>query len=722
MKHALILAACVASGASALAQPPAAQPPQRPTASVNTQPRVDVLGMARPIDMHDSVWIEDLTMMEVRDLLKDGKTTALILTGGIEENGPYLTTGKHNNVLRVMGDSIARSLGDALVAPIVTLEPGNPERVRAPGSVFLSPDTYRAVLTDMATSLKTQGFKHVILLGDSGGNLKPMQEVADALNAKWKGDPAAHARTSFPSTTTTTKSRNSSRTCSASTRSSKGSTTTTTSSASIAVHDPNGVRMPERIKAGKFAINGVSLAPIEKTVENGRESPPSAPKNSRRDQKGDGRREGRAITILRQPSWDVVVVGAGAAGLATAIFTRRLNPSLSVVLLDGARKPGAKILVSGGSRCNVTNVVVTRTRFLGRHVRRSSAASCARLPVADTVAFFREIGVALHEEAGRQALSRHEPRARRARRARCAKRRGRRDAPARSPRARRRSSDTDGFRVVTIGGDLHADRRRARDRRTVAAEERQRRRRARDREAARPHRSCRRRRRSRRWCLTRTVDSSRSSPASRQDVELAVWIDGAIAIRLSRRAALDAFRRQRPRRDERVAALAARAVESRAGGDHVNFRPGQSFDERRRRVVQLARERSPKTSVQSMLADDGAGVGGRRRCCGTSRSTAHARWRTFRATIGGGCRVRSSNGRCRSPALARLQLRRSDGGRRRADARSIRRRWSRESADGCFWSVKCSTSTAASAGSISSGRGRARSSRARVAKGTGDAR
>ena len=81
------------------------QPPPRPTASVNTQPRVDVLGMPRPIEMHDSVWIEDLTMMEVRDLIKAGKTTALILTGGIEENGPYLTTGKHNNVLRVDGRS-----------------------------------------------------------------------------------------------------------------------------------------------------------------------------------------------------------------------------------------------------------------------------------------------------------------------------------------------------------------------------------------------------------------------------------------------------------------------------------------------------------------------------------------------------------------------------------------------------------------------------------------
>ena len=67
--------------------------------------------MPRPIDMHDSVWIENLTMLEVRDLIKGGKTTALVLTGGIEENGPYLTTGKHNNVLKAMGESIGRALG-----------------------------------------------------------------------------------------------------------------------------------------------------------------------------------------------------------------------------------------------------------------------------------------------------------------------------------------------------------------------------------------------------------------------------------------------------------------------------------------------------------------------------------------------------------------------------------------------------------------------------------
>lgn len=97
-------------------------------------------------------------------------------------------------------------------------------------------------------------------------------------------------------------------------------------------------------------------------------------------------------------STDIAIVGAGAAGLATAIFTRRLNPGRSIVLFDGAKKPGAKILVSGGSRCNVTNASVSERDFCGGPpsiVRRVLRA----MPVPETIAFFAEIGVPLHEEA-----------------------------------------------------------------------------------------------------------------------------------------------------------------------------------------------------------------------------------------------------------------------------------------------------------------------------------
>ncbi|MEO7191885.1 MAG: aminoacetone oxidase family FAD-binding enzyme [Vicinamibacterales bacterium] len=100
-----------------------------------------------------------------------------------------------------------------------------------------------------------------------------------------------------------------------------------------------------------------------------------------------------------RPSFDVAIIGAGAAGLATAIFTRRLNSHVRVALVDGARSPGAKILVSGGSRCNVTNVEVTEADFSGGRpaiVRRVLRA----LPVPQTLRFFQEIGVPLHEEPG----------------------------------------------------------------------------------------------------------------------------------------------------------------------------------------------------------------------------------------------------------------------------------------------------------------------------------
>jgi predicted Rossmann fold flavoprotein len=94
---------------------------------------------------------------------------------------------------------------------------------------------------------------------------------------------------------------------------------------------------------------------------------------------------------------DLVVVGAGAAGLTTAIFAARAAPHLRVRCVDGARRIGAKILVSGGSRCNVTNSVVTERDFWGgssRVVRNVLRA----FPAPRAATFFEELGVRLHEE------------------------------------------------------------------------------------------------------------------------------------------------------------------------------------------------------------------------------------------------------------------------------------------------------------------------------------
>lgn len=80
------------------------------------------------------------------------------------------------------------------------------------------------------------------------------------------------------------------------------------------------------------------------------------------------------------------------------MFARRLTPARSVLIFEGANRPGAKILISGGGRCNVTNAVVTEADFWGG--RNTIVRQILRaFPVRDTVAFFRELGVPLHEEA-----------------------------------------------------------------------------------------------------------------------------------------------------------------------------------------------------------------------------------------------------------------------------------------------------------------------------------
>jgi predicted Rossmann fold flavoprotein len=94
---------------------------------------------------------------------------------------------------------------------------------------------------------------------------------------------------------------------------------------------------------------------------------------------------------------DVLVVGAGAAGLMAAIHAARGRPA-RVVLLDGATRLGAKILISGGGRCNVTNAHVSASDFNGGSPR-AIARVLKAFPAARTRTFFAELGVALHEEA-----------------------------------------------------------------------------------------------------------------------------------------------------------------------------------------------------------------------------------------------------------------------------------------------------------------------------------
>ena len=98
--------------------------------------------------------------------------------------------------------------------------------------------------------------------------------------------------------------------------------------------------------------------------------------------------------------FDIAVVGAGAAGLTAAIFARRAAPGARIVAVDGAPKIGAKILISGGGRCNVTHDVVTPDDFNGN--RNAVARVLRTFTVEETTRWFAEMGVTLkREETGK---------------------------------------------------------------------------------------------------------------------------------------------------------------------------------------------------------------------------------------------------------------------------------------------------------------------------------
>lgn len=95
--------------------------------------------------------------------------------------------------------------------------------------------------------------------------------------------------------------------------------------------------------------------------------------------------------------YDVVIVGGGAAGLMTGVQLGRCRSDLKMILLDGARRLGAKILISGGGRCNVTNRNVTEKDFYGGS-RNVVKRILKAFPAKAAAQFFDDAGVALHEE------------------------------------------------------------------------------------------------------------------------------------------------------------------------------------------------------------------------------------------------------------------------------------------------------------------------------------
>jgi creatinine amidohydrolase/Fe(II)-dependent formamide hydrolase-like protein len=234
------------------------------------------LAAPNPLKASDSLWIEELTYIEVRDRIADGYSTAIIAAGGIEENGPYVATGKHNVILRSLCPAIARDLGNAVCAPIVAFVPeGNLDppsgAMHFPGSITVRDETYHALLVDIAESLRVHGFRDIVLIGDSSGNQRGMGEVAEDLNKRWAGTGvAAHFVIEFYTPGWEKTEQYTEEELGVFESKSDGHHDDIWVTAMMMVTDPSSVRYHERVEADLASINGVAIAPMEETIELGK--------------------------------------------------------------------------------------------------------------------------------------------------------------------------------------------------------------------------------------------------------------------------------------------------------------------------------------------------------------------------------------------------------------------------------------------------------------------
>ncbi len=275
------------------ARPQRTQAAARPTAQAPRRPEPDPRDMGggpcadnayncadtpNPLHPNPSVWIEELTWMDVRDALAGGSTTAIIPTGGVEPNGPWLATGKHNYVLEANCEAIARELGNALCAPVVkwvpegALEPAS-GHMRSPGTISVRQETFEALLTDIAESLAVHGFEHIVFIGDSGSNRRGMSAVAEKLDAAWGGKVRAFLVAEYyPATPEPTEGVLASRGLIAPDQEgSDGLHDNPTITLNMMVADIESVRWSERVRADQATIDGFSIADLERSLALGRE-------------------------------------------------------------------------------------------------------------------------------------------------------------------------------------------------------------------------------------------------------------------------------------------------------------------------------------------------------------------------------------------------------------------------------------------------------------------
>jgi creatinine amidohydrolase len=222
----------------------------------------------------DTVFLDDLTWAEVRDLVSAGTTTVIVGTAGTEQKGPHMVTGEHKFVMEYAADKIARGLGRTLVAPVITYVPeGSWEmasgHMSKPGTITLPEDRFVELLVNAGRSLEAGGFTTVLFLGESGGNRTGMRTATEKLNALWKETARAFWIDDYYTKSHADQNKYVTDTLGVPTDQIGGHANVLDTSELLFVN-PNHVRRDKLAPGGGYANSGVSGDPTKATPELGK--------------------------------------------------------------------------------------------------------------------------------------------------------------------------------------------------------------------------------------------------------------------------------------------------------------------------------------------------------------------------------------------------------------------------------------------------------------------
>ena len=130
------------------------------------------------------ILMEEMSWFEIKEAMENGYDTVLLCASSHEQHGPHLAESTDYIIGLNWYRAVAEKLGHTLMAPV--LRPGiSPHHMPLPGSLTVSPELFRALVTACVEGYVHHGFKKVILCSSHGGNFAVISELAKELDARY---------------------------------------------------------------------------------------------------------------------------------------------------------------------------------------------------------------------------------------------------------------------------------------------------------------------------------------------------------------------------------------------------------------------------------------------------------------------------------------------------------------------------------------------------------